>query len=376
MVVCISVTCLVVVVVAIWRIYLKSCMRKCKEPANLRGKSVVLTGGTDGLGKRLIFEMIDAKVEHVLFIGRDDSKARILLEELIGHVSERLRRSSDGESIGYFSGFYGSLTKGVWSGNGIFESKKLTYYRTDISDTNQVILLSQYILDNMKKIDVLLNNAGGIYSFKTKTNQNLEYTFASNYMGHVFLTNRLMPLITKSKESRIINFSSCMHNMSLWLPKKVVIDFEDPTNDLKEYDYWYQYSISKLAINLGTKAIAHHLVSHEVSSKVVSVFPGIVLTAFNRGLPVPLRIILDRLRWLAPLVVNSVEEAVQTPLTVLFCPYDKLQQGAYYANCVPSKENKFVDSGDNVTKFWSYTKNLIMKISSNETINIDPNPSH
>ena len=64
------------------------------------------------------------------------------------------------------------------------------------------------ILEENDRIDVMINSAGVGGAQLNYTKDGLELHFATNHIGHFFLTNLLMPALKKSDEPRVVNVSS------------------------------------------------------------------------------------------------------------------------------------------------------------------------
>ncbi len=354
---------LIVLVLVAWRVYLTCLMRKCTETADLRKKCVVVTGGTSGFGLRVLLKLVEAKAETIVFVGRDSEKAAGVVEQVKALVAKQLSEAKDPESIMHFTKAYGNLRNGKWVSRSVFESESLMFYRADLSDLEQVCLVTAFIKQKLQRLDILLNNAGAIHHQRQLSAQGYEANMAGNLLGHALLVNDLLGLLRKTQDARIVNVSSCFHKMTLWLPKEVKIDFDDVMRDNKPYDMWYQYSISKLGINLLTKKLARDLeaTQNENRLKVVTVFPGICLTSINRGLHPLLRLITETFCLLAPLVVNTLEESCQSIYTTLFMSPANLKQGAYYENCRVGSENPFLHREENVLSFAEYIRQILQK---------------
>jgi NAD(P)-dependent dehydrogenase (short-subunit alcohol dehydrogenase family) len=113
-----------------------------------------------------------------------------------------------------------------------------------------------------ESIDVLVNNAGVLPTrerFGALEARHLEETFRVNAMGPVLLTQALAPLFARSGAAKVMNLSSVLGSIA-------------------ERDAFYtpSYAISKAALNMGTRLLAHALADQGVT--VFAIHPGWVRT--------------------------------------------------------------------------------------------------
>lgn len=132
----------------------------------------------------------------------------------------------------------------------------------DITDDHSVEKLSQQIIKNFKKLDVLVNNAGifidsnnkGLFNIST---EEILKTFNTNTLGAYRMVKYLNPLLLNGENPCIVNVSSGMGQLS-------------------EMEGLYPgYRMSKTALNALTKILANE---YEGKIKVNSVCPGWVKT--------------------------------------------------------------------------------------------------
>ncbi|MEJ7843890.1 MAG: SDR family oxidoreductase [Rubrobacter sp.] len=164
--------------------------------------TVLVTGATDGLGRRVARELA-SKGATVLLHGRSPERLEATLEEV---------RSQTG-------------------------SEKLRCYLADLSSLDAVRDLAGRILSEHDRLDVLVNNAGVISPERKESGDGYELTFAVNPLSHYLLTRLLLPLLRDSAPVRIVNVASAAQRP---------IDFDDPVLELG-YDAMGAYSRSKLA---------------------------------------------------------------------------------------------------------------------------------
>lgn len=117
-----------------------------------------------------------------------------------------------------------------------------------------------------KRLDVLVNNAGGATNYRFTEDGFIE-TYQMNYLSHFLLTLLLLEKLMESAPSRIINVSSIMHSFA-----NAKLKFENFAKYPKsEYNPSKAYNQSKLAQVLFTKELSHHLKGKkELACKILS----------------------------------------------------------------------------------------------------------
>jgi len=182
--------------------------------------TILVTGATDGLGKRVARELA-AKGTTVLLHGRSPERLEATLEEL--------RSQTNTEKVGS--------------------------YVADLSSLAAVRDLADLILSEYDRLDVLVNNAGIIVQERKESEEGYELTFAVNYLSHFLLTSLLLPLLKGSAPARVVNVASAGQSP---------IDFDDPMLE-RGYDAMRAYSTSKLAQIMFTFELAERLSGTGVS---------------------------------------------------------------------------------------------------------------
>jgi NAD(P)-dependent dehydrogenase (short-subunit alcohol dehydrogenase family) len=182
--------------------------------------TILVTGATDGLGKRVARELA-AKGTTVLLHGRSPERLEATLEELRGQRG----------------------------------SQKVGSYLADLSSLATVRDLAARILSEHDRLDVVVNNAGIIAREREESEDGYELTFAINYLSHFLLTRLLMPLLKKSGPARIVNVASAGQSP---------VDFSNLMLE-REYDAMKAYSQSKLAQIMFTFELAERLSDTGVS---------------------------------------------------------------------------------------------------------------
>ena len=88
---------------------------------------------------------------------------------------------------------------------------KAVFVPLDLADMDSIVKSIALIEKEVEHLDVLINNAGGIFQNKEITKDGFELTFSANHLGHFLLTRHLIPLLLKSKSPKVINVSSEAH---------------------------------------------------------------------------------------------------------------------------------------------------------------------
>ncbi len=143
----------------------------------------------------------------------------------------------------------------------------------DLSVRNEIEHFSSEFTQNYPRLDVLVNNAGAVFSRRQLTQDGFENTLAVNYLAPFLLTNRLLPLLRKSAPSRVVNLTSGLHSRGR-------VDLDDLQSE-KHYKSMDVYQNSKLMVLLFTYRLARELEGTGVTVNAVS--PGFVATNLGRN---------------------------------------------------------------------------------------------
>jgi NAD(P)-dependent dehydrogenase (short-subunit alcohol dehydrogenase family) len=141
----------------------------------------------------------------------------------------------------------------------------------DLLRLRHVKRVAREIAAAQPRIDVLVNNAGAMFSRRALTEDSLERTFALNHMAYFVLTAGLVGRLVASAPARVINTASNAH-------RKGRIDFDDLQSE-KSYRPFVAYGTSKLCNILFTRELAGRLCDLGVMANSFS--PGFVATRFG-----------------------------------------------------------------------------------------------
>ena len=184
---------------------------------NMDGKTVLITGSTDGVGRYVATKLAVAGAK-VLIHGRDVARARGLAEDI--------RRAGGAEP---------------------------TFYQADLSSLSEVRKLAGAVVADHERIDFFVSNAGigsqNAGPARQVSKDGYELRFAVNYLAGFLLAHLLLPRLKAAAPSRIVNVASLGQHP---------IDFDD-VMITKNYSGSRAYAQSKLAQIMFTIDLADEL---------------------------------------------------------------------------------------------------------------------
>lgn len=143
----------------------------------------------------------------------------------------------------------------------------------DMSSTESIRTFAKEFKNKYDRLDVLINNAGAIFSKRETTTDGFERTLAVDYLGPFLLTHELLPLLKSSAPSRVINAGSGLQSSGK-------VDFDDLQSG-KNYNASNAYANAKLMLTMWTYHLARRLGGTGVTVNVTQ--PGFVATNLGRN---------------------------------------------------------------------------------------------
>lgn len=279
----------------------------------MRGKVVMITGATSGIGKVAALELADMGAT-VVIIGRDQEKGKRVMEEI-------------------------ALATG---------NQTLDFIKCDLASLDEVKKAACEFRSRYQRLDVLIDNAGGVNGKRKVTTDGYEYTFGVNHLAHFLLTNLLLDLLKASAPSRLVVVSSAAH-------RNGHIDFEDLMSK-KRYGSFRAYSQSKLANILFAFELARRYKGTGVT--VNALHPGVVRTNFSKGLGRG----GDALYGILSILTISAKKGAQTSIYLASSPEVANVTGTYFAKrrvkeSSPESKDEAVakrlwEASEQLTKRW------------------------
>ena len=209
-----------------------------EQMPSLKGRTIIVTGSNSGIGFETA-KVLASKGAQVILACRNHQKGIEAKKRIVGLVE---------------------------------------YINLDLTNFNNIKKFCQAIHQKYEKVDILVNNAGVMFPPFTKTKENLELTFATNYIGYYFLSLQLLPMMKEVQGSRIVNVSSIAQyriNDINW----------ESLNSKKLYRKQEIYALSNLFRIMFTLDLEAKLREKKLKTVAISCHPGVALTNLTRHLP-------------------------------------------------------------------------------------------
>jgi NAD(P)-dependent dehydrogenase (short-subunit alcohol dehydrogenase family) len=170
------------------------------------------------------------------------------------------------------------------------------------------------------RIDLLINNAGGIRPRYERTEDGFESTLATNHLGPFALTGLLLDTLLPVAGSRVVTVSSNGH-------KRGTIDFDDLHFE-REYRFTAAYFQSKLANLMFTYELQRRLSAAGASTIATAAHPGNARTEFGRDMSLFVRVAMKP--WLRALTWWLMQSPQMGALPALRAAVDPSADGGEY----------------------------------------------
>ena len=274
-------------------------------------KTVMVTGATDGIGLVTARAMAEQGAR-VLLVGRNEQKGQRALRTI--------RQAANRAEI--------------------------VFHRADLSRLSEIRRLATIVAETEPQLDVLVNNAGGIFSERQETADGFERTFALNHLNYFLLTNLLLEKLRAAPEGRVVNVASRAH-----------VGGEMQFDDLqmtRGYKGWRAYRQSKLANILFTRELAKRLEGSTVTANCLH--PGFVRTRFGGDNPTIFR---AAVRLAMAAMAISVEEGAKTPIFLASSPEVEGRSGGYYVKNKEVQPSSAAQDDRAAERLWQISEHMV-----------------
>lgn len=204
---------------------------------DLAGKTVVFTGGTDGMGRLAVGRLASMGAD-ICLLGRNMAKTRRVVSEL-GEVGHEAQRSA---------------------------------VECDLGSLDSVRKAASDILEQCGRIDLLINCAGANVTERKLSPEGFEMNFAVNYLGPFLLTELLLDRVRATPSARIVNLTSATQKLGH-------LDFDDLQRE-RNWSLFATYAQAKLCMIMHARDVAGRLEGSGVTINCLN--PGYIRSSLTR----------------------------------------------------------------------------------------------
>ena len=290
---------------------------------DLSGKSVLITGGTSGLGAETARAMA-AKGAEVMITARTKAKGQATVDQI---------KASTGKTI--------------------------SVEALELGSTKSIRAFAERINSGDRKIDLLINNAGIMACAEGTTEDGFEMQFGTNHLGHFLMTCLIAPSLTDG--GRVVVLSSSAHQMS-------DVMFDDIDMKKGGYERWKSYGQSKTANALFAVELNKRLAARNI--EVFSVHPGVIGTGLTKHLRIRDFLMFIPLMLIGAVKRKSVPAGAATQCFAGTAPEVAGHGGSFLADCKiaeisPQKKNDmtvvwpYAIDPEAAERLWSLSEDLL-----------------
>ena len=227
--------------------------------------------------------------------------------------------------------------------------------RADLSLLSDTARVAREVMERTDRIDVLLNNAGGVANAMTMTSEGNECTFASNHLGPFVLTNRLLPLLRATAARSVPGAVRIIATSSMGHHNCPGIDWDD-LQRTRNFTTGGAYTSAKLANILMTRSLAKRLAGDGIVAHAME--PGVVLDSnFVNHADATMQGYMATLTEVA----LSSEEAAKTLVWLATGSEPGQSTGGYYHRCAPASASAAAQDDAVAERLWLESEALVAR---------------
>ncbi|KAF4353134.1 hypothetical protein CsatB_004820 [Cannabis sativa] len=310
----------------------KSTAEEVTQNSDLRSLTAIITGATSGIGAETA-QVLARRGARLILPARnvkaaEEAKSRILSE---------------------------------------YPDSEIVVMALDLSSLNSVRRFVTEFDSLRLPLNLLINNAGKFAHEHGISEDGIEMTFATNYLGHFLLTKLLLKNMIETAnvsgiQGRIVNVSSTIHG---WFTGDTIRYIGEISRNNRHYDPTRAYALSKLANVLHTKELARRLKKMEANVTVNCVHPGIVRTRLTRERE---GLITDLVFFLASKLLKTIPQAAATTCYVATNPKVKNVSGKYFADCNETTSCKRASNLKEANRLWCASEIMVSNMDNKSSL--------
>ena len=280
-------------------------------PQTMTGKTVVITGGTSGIGEVAAVALAE-KGARIVLVARDEARAAATLQKL----------ATANPAVSH------------------------AVHVADLFSLYEMKRVAAAIAAAEPKIDVLINNAGAYFEERETTVDDLERSFALNHMAYFVITNGLLERLKATPGARIVSTASDAHKMAR-------LDLDDLQSE-KRYNGFRTYGTTKLMNILFTRQLAVRLEDSGVAAYCLH--PGFAATRFadnNDGFMGSIFSLLKKIWAISP------QKGARTIVYLASGPIAVGKSGSYWYKGHKVTPSKAARNDADAAKLWALSERIV-----------------
>jgi NAD(P)-dependent dehydrogenase (short-subunit alcohol dehydrogenase family) len=222
----------------------------------------------------------------------------------------------------------------------------------DLASLDSVRAAGRAIAGRHPRIDILINNAGVMFTPPGTTAEGFELQFGVNHLGHFLLTSLLLPALRAAGDARVVTLSSDAH-------RRWGIDLDDINFDRRGYDTFAAYGQAKSANILMTVELHRRLGADGITA--LAVHPGTCATNLGRYMDraTAKKLFAMSTTTFAPENMKSVPQAAATSVWAATAASLAGHGGAYLADCQIAEAAPEATNPVTAQRLWSLSEQWV-----------------
>lgn len=298
---------------------------------NLTGRTILVTGGTAGIGTQTLLYLAAHHPSRLIFTGRNESSATEVIQKV----------------------------------KTVNPDQDIIFVPADFSSLHSVSAASKRVLNENERLDLAFCNAG-VMLVHGVSKDGYEMHFAVNHLAHALLLRTLLPLLQHTAQLpnadvRVVSTTSlgALFAENIGIPFSRLKVEKGDAMDMGFMGRWKKYGISKLANILYARSLSSHYASSNIT--FLSAHPGVINTGLVSSVDVWNRMFIFLTTWWKTV---SVEDGAKNGVWAAFaekdCEGGPVRNGGFYEPVgVLGRETERLTDKKLAEELWVWTEEVI-----------------